>query len=43
MAAHDQGFAESLLMASGLYGRRDVQVIQPAKILTPSIGSSGRH
>ena len=23
MAAHDQGFAESLLMASGLYGRRD--------------------
>ena len=23
MAAHEQGFAESLLMASGLYGRRD--------------------
>ena len=31
-------------MASGLYGRRDdAEVIQLAKILTPSTASSGRH
>lgn len=31
MAAHDQGFAESLLMASGLYGRRDDESVIQAR------------
>lgn len=31
MAAHDQGFAESLLMASGLYGRRDDENVIQAR------------
>ena len=31
MAAHEQGFAESLLMASGLYGRRDDQDVIQAR------------
>ena len=31
MAAHDQGFAESLLMASGLYGRRDDETVIQAR------------
>ena len=31
MAAHDQGFAESLLMASGLYGRRDDESVVQAR------------
>jgi arylsulfatase A-like enzyme len=31
MAAHDQGFAESLWMASGLYGRRDDEDIIQAR------------
>ena len=36
MAAHEQGFAESLLMASGLYGRRDDQdVIQARQNFDP--------
>jgi uncharacterized sulfatase len=36
MAAHDQGFAESLLMASGLYGRRDDEnVIQARQDFDP--------
>jgi arylsulfatase A-like enzyme len=36
MAAHDQGFAESLLMASGLYGRRDdAQVVQARQDFDP--------
>ena len=36
MAAHDQGFAESLLMASGLYGRRDdAEVIQARQDFDP--------
>lgn len=36
MAAHDQGFAESLLMASGLYGRRnDSSVIQARQDFDP--------
>ncbi|MEM7002144.1 MAG: sulfatase-like hydrolase/transferase [Pseudomonadota bacterium] len=36
MAAHDQGFAESLLMASGLYGRRDdTDVIQARQNFDP--------
>ena len=36
MAAHDQGFAESLLMASGLYGRRDDEnVIQARQEFDP--------
>ena len=36
MAAHDQGFAESLLMASGLYGRRDdTDVIQARQDFDP--------
>ena len=36
MAAHDQGFAESLLMASGLYGRRDdADVIQARQDFDP--------
>lgn len=36
MAAHDQGFAESLLMASGLYGRRDDEnVIQARQNFDP--------
>ena len=36
MAAHDQGFAESLLMASGLYGHRDdEQVIQARQEFDP--------
>ena len=36
MAAHDQGFAESLLMASGLYGRRDDdQVVQARQEFDP--------
>ncbi|MAD06972.1 MAG: sulfatase [Gammaproteobacteria bacterium] len=36
MAAHEQGFAESLLMASGLYGRRDdAEVIQARQDFDP--------
>ena len=36
MAAHEQGFAESLLMASGLYGRRDDEdVIQARQEFDP--------
>jgi arylsulfatase A-like enzyme len=36
MAAHDQGFAESLLMASGLYGRRDdAEVVQARQDFDP--------
>ncbi len=36
MAAHDQGFAESLLMASGLYGRNDDEdVIQARQDFDP--------
>ena len=36
MSAHDQGFAESLLMASGLYGRRDDEhVIQARQDFDP--------
>jgi len=36
MAAHDQGFAESLLMASGLYGRLDDEnVIQARQAFDP--------
>ena len=36
MTAHDQGFAESLLMASGLYGRRDDEdVIQARQDFDP--------
>ena len=36
MAAHDQGFAESLLMASGLYGRKDDEnVIQARQDFDP--------
>ena len=36
MAAHDQGFNESLLMASGLYGRRDDEnVIQARQDFDP--------
>ena len=36
MAAHDQGFAESLLMASGLYDRRDdAEVIQARQDFDP--------
>ena len=36
MAAHDQGFAESLLMASGLYGRKDdSRVIQARQDFDP--------
>lgn len=36
MAAHEQGFAESLLMASGLYGRRDDRdVIQARQNFDP--------
>lgn len=31
MAAHEQGFAESLLMASGLYGRRDDSSVVQAR------------
>ena len=31
MAAHDQGFAESLLMASGLYGRTDDENVVEAR------------
>ena len=31
MAAHDQGFAESLLMASGLYGRTDDEKVVEAR------------
>jgi uncharacterized sulfatase len=31
MAAHEQGFAESLLMASGLYGRRDDESVIQAR------------
>ena len=36
MAAHDQGLADSLLMASGLYGRRDdAEVIQARQDFDP--------
>ena len=36
MAAHDQGFAESLLMASGLYGRLDdANVVQARQDFDP--------
>lgn len=36
MAPHDQGFAESLLMASGLYGRRDdADIIQARQAFDP--------